>query len=131
MSYLILFVCGILTALPYVFEYTFLLPYFAMSPLFIVAATKKSAYRHGLCYSMGYYLVVFHWFLYLYPLDFAGIDRSGSVAVIAVAWFGLSFLQAIGTAFIPVIYKFITKSHSDHIHPLKKHIITALAKSHS
>ncbi len=111
MSYLILFLCGVLTALPYVFEYTFFLPYFTIAPLFIIAATKKSPYRHGLCFSMGYYLVVFHWFLYLYPLDFAGINRSGSIAVIAVAWFGLSFLQAIGTAVIPVIYRYITKSN--------------------
>lgn len=111
MSYIILFLCGILSALPYVIEYTFFLPYFALAPLFIVASTKKSAYRHGLSFSMGYYLVVFHWFLYLYPLDFAGIDKGGSIAVIAIAWFGLSLLQAVGTAFVPVLYRLLTKSN--------------------
>lgn len=111
MSYIILFLCGVLTALPYVIEYTFFLPYFTIAPLFIIASTKKSAYRHGLSFSMGYYLVVFHWFLYLYPLDFAGIDKGGSIAVIAIAWFGLSLLQAVGTAFVPLLYRLLTRSN--------------------
>lgn len=111
MSYLILFLCGILSALPYVFEYAFFLPYLTIAPLFVIATQKKSAYRHGLSFFMGYYLVVFHWFLYLYPLDFAGIDKGGSIAVIALAWLGLSLFQAIGFSFIPVIYRFITASN--------------------
>jgi apolipoprotein N-acyltransferase len=117
MSYLILFLCGILTALPYVFEYAFFLPYVTIAPLFIVAATKKSTYRHGLSFSMGYYLVVYHWFVYLYPLDFAGINSIGSIAVIAVAWLGLSLLQALGMAFIPLIYKLITRSNHQSLAP--------------
>lgn len=109
MTYLILLLCGILTALPYIFDFLFFMPYLTIAPLFIIAHKSKKAYRHGLCFSMGYYLVVYHWFLYLYPLDFAGFDTLGSIAVIAVAWFGLSLLQAIGTAFVPVIYRHLTK----------------------
>lgn len=109
MSYILLFVCGALAALPYIFEFLFLLPYFALIPLFVIAKRKKSVYRHGLCFSMGYYLVVYHWFCYLYPMDFAGISRLGSIGVIALAWVGLSFLQAVGTAFVPVLYRHLSK----------------------
>lgn len=108
MSYLLLFLCGSVTALPYVCEYLFFLPYFSIVPLFVIAKRKKSAYRHGLCFSMGYYLVVYHWFCYLYPMDFAGISKGGSVGVIALAWVGLSLLQALGTALVPVIYRRLT-----------------------
>jgi len=109
MSYLLLFVCGLLTALPLVFSPLQLLSWFTLIPLFLVAKQKKSAYRHGLVFSLGYYLLVYHWFCYLYPLDFAGFDTLGSILVIAVAWFGLSFLQSIGTAFVPVLYRYLTK----------------------
>ena len=107
-SYFIVFLCGFLTALPLVVDTLFLLPWFSLVPLFTIAGKKKSAYRHGLAFSMGYYLVVYHWFLYLYPLDFAGFDTIGSLLVIGVAWFGLSLLQGLGTAFVPVLYRSLT-----------------------
>ena len=94
MSYLLLFLCGVLTAIPLVFSPLQLLSWFTLVPLFLIAKNKKSAYRHGLVFSLGYYLVVYHWFSYLYPLDFAGFDTVGSLLVIAVAWFGLSFSLA-------------------------------------
>jgi len=54
MSYLLLFVCGLLTALPLVFSPLQLLSWFTLIPLFLVAKQKKSAYRHGLVFSLGY-----------------------------------------------------------------------------
>ncbi len=114
MSYLIVLICGILTALPYIFDFLFFLPYFSLAPLFIIALKKKSTYRHGLVFSMGYFTVVFHWFCYLYPLDFAGFNALGSIAVIITAVFGLSLLQGIGTAFVPVIFRIAVKDR----HPL-------------
>ena len=59
-------------------------------------------YLYGLLYFELFYMVGFHFFLYLYPLDFTGLDNFSSVLVIAVAWLGLSFLQALfgGIAFM-------------------------------
>lgn len=109
MSYLILFICGILSALQYVFDSLFFLPYFTVAALFITATRKKAAYRHGLCFFLGYYLVVYHWFVYLYPLDFAGFTPLGSIPVILVAWVGMSLMQGVGCAFIPFVFKRVIK----------------------
>lgn len=114
MSYLIMLICGVLTAMPYIFDFMFFLPYFTLAPLFIIAARDKRAYRHGLCFSLGYFAVVYHWFCYLYPMDFAGFNGLGSIAVIITAIVGMSLLQGVGTAFIPVIFRFVTKER----HPL-------------
>ena len=118
MSYLIMLICGILTALPYIFDFLFFLPYFTLAPLFIVALKKKSAYRHGLAFCMGYFTVVYHWFVYLYPLDFAGFDNLGSIFVIAFAILGLSFMQSIGTAFVPFIFRRAIKDRHPIFIPL-------------
>lgn len=114
MSYIIVLICGVLTAMPYIFDLLFFLPYFTLAPLFVIALKKKSAYRHGLVFSLGYFTVVYHWFCYLYPLDFAGINGLGSVAVIITAIIGLSLLQGVGTAFVPMLFRFLVKER----HPL-------------
>ncbi len=107
-------VCGVLTAMPYIFDFLFFLPYFTLAPLFIIALKKKSAYRHGLVFSLGYFAVVYHWFCYLYPMDFAGINELGSIAVIITAIVGMALLQGVGTAFVPMIFRFAVKDR----HPL-------------
>ncbi len=114
MSYLIMLICGLLTAMPYIFDFLFFLPYFTLAPLFVIALKKKSAYKHGLVFSLGYFTVVYHWFCYLYPLDFAGINEIGSIAVIITAIVGMSLLQGVGTAFVPMIFRFAVKNR----HPL-------------
>lgn len=114
MSYLLMLLCGALTAAPYVFDFLFFLPYFTVAPLIIVTLKKSAPYRHGLTFFLGYYAVVYHWFLYLYPLDFAGFNELGSIAVILVAWLGMSLLQGIGGAFVPMIFKALSKDR----HPL-------------
>lgn len=63
-------------------------------------STKRAAYRAGLVFWMSYYIVIYHWFWYMYPLDFAGISHAGGLTVVLVAWLGLSFLQAVGGAVI-------------------------------
>ena len=105
MTYLIVFVCGMLTALPLIFDFLAFLPWISLIPLFLIVEKKKSAYRHGLVFSLGYYGVVYYWFTYLYPLDFAGFSNTASILLIITAWLGLSFLQGIGTAFVPFFYR--------------------------
>ncbi len=104
MSYLIVFICGILTSLPYIFDFLAFLPWISLVPLFVISKRKKGAYRYGLSFSMGYYITVYYWFIYLYPMDFAGFSNSESVLLILLAWLGLSLFQAVQTAFVPLIY---------------------------
>lgn len=117
MSYLIALAAGLLTALPLLFDELFLLPWFSLVPLFWIAQEKKAAYRHGLVFSLGYYAILYHWFCYLYPMDFAGFDKTGSILVVAVAWVGMSLMQGIGTAFVPFFYRRLTENRRPILAP--------------
>ncbi len=117
MTYLIVFLSGILTALPLLFDFLAFLPWISLIPLFYIAEKKRSAYRHGLVFSLGYYGVVYYWFTYLYPLDFAGFSNSASVLLIMTAWLGLSLLQGVGTAFVPFFYRKLTVNDKEIFAP--------------
>ncbi len=64
----------------------------------------RRTYLWGLFYFELFYMVCFHFFLYLYPLDFTGLDEVGSVLAIGVAWLGLPFLQALFGGFVFVVF---------------------------
>lgn len=117
MSYLIVFISGILTAIPLISEYLFFLPWISLIPLFLVAEKKKTAYRHGIVFSLGYYGTVYYWFTYLYPLDFAGFSNGVSILLIITAWVGLSLLQGVGTAFVPFFYRKLYRSDKPLLAP--------------
>ncbi len=58
----------------------------------------RRLYGMGVCFFLTYLLVTFHWFLYMYPLDFADMSRPASAVVVLFAWIGLSIFQAVGAA---------------------------------
>ena len=80
----------------------------------------RSFYAKGLLYFECYFVVCFHWFTYLYPLDFTGLDNFTSVLVIILAVFGLSLLQAVGSAFIFLIYGAFARLGSFSRYPFLK-----------
>ncbi|MCQ2429268.1 MAG: apolipoprotein N-acyltransferase [Clostridia bacterium] len=85
-----------------------LLEWIAMIPSGLIVLTLASdesvryrkLYWYGLAFFESYFLVIFHWFLYMYPLTFAGLSDAASVVVVVVAWLGLSMFQAVGAAVI-------------------------------
>lgn len=108
---LLYFVFGALAALPTVFSLLSPLAFFSFVPalylLFSELTGEKSAlkmrhfYKIGLLFSMGYFIVVFHWFTYLYPLDFVGgMTPIVAIIIILLACIGLPFLQSLGFAFL-------------------------------
>jgi len=59
-------------------------------------ARLRALYGWGCLFFYCYYLTTFHWFLNLYPLDFVdGMTKGGALAVVLVAWLGLSLLQTL------------------------------------
>lgn len=105
MSYVAMFFGGIIAALPFIFSDLWLLGWVCIAPLFWIAAEKKSAYRHGLAFFAGFYGLIYHWFVYLYPMDFAGFDNFQSAVVIAVCWLGMTLLQGPVFALVAPLYK--------------------------
>lgn len=113
-----LFASAVLTGLSVAFsKYVGFIEWFSMIPLVLallrIAADRKRKLRHAYLYGLFYfecfYAVCFHWFTYLYPLDFTGLDGFGSVMVILVAVFGLSFLQALFGGFLFVLFTLISR----------------------
>jgi len=100
--------CGCLTALPMVFSNLWILswiaPVFLFAAAFFAPAPAKHPLRRAWCRGLAFFycygLVVFYWFVELYPLDFAGLDQWGALAVILVAWLGLPLLQGVFSAFL-------------------------------
>lgn len=102
---------GALAALPTVFSLLSPLAFFSFVPalyLLFSELTGESSppkmrrfYRLGLLFSMGYFIVVFHWFTYLYPLNFVGgMTPIVAIIIILLACIGLPLLQSLGFAFL-------------------------------
>lgn len=104
---LYIFAGGILSGLCVIFPQIGFLAYFSMIPAFLaflykikngLYKRKRSVYADGMIFFMSYYIVVFHWFLYLYPLSFTGMSEFYAALVVAVALIGLPLLQSLGAA---------------------------------
>ena len=107
-KWLILSVGGILFALTVILPHVGILEWIALAPalsvILTVATDPTVKYRRlyglGLVFFWPFYAVNFHWFFYMYPLDFAGMTRAASAVVVTVACLGLSLFQALGAALL-------------------------------
>ncbi len=99
---------GVLFGLTVIFPQIGLLEWVALIPALAVllvyapdsTVKLKRLYGMGFGFSMAFMPVNFHWFLYMYPLDFAGMSRPASALVVGLAWIGLSLFQALGMALL-------------------------------
>lgn len=110
-NYIFLALGAFLTALTLMIPSIGFLEWVSLVPaamVFIITARDgsvgyKQMYLYGFVYYMSFGLSIFHWFINLYPLDFAGMTKPAAAVVVIVAWFGLSLLQAVFAAFAPVL----------------------------
>lgn len=109
--FIFLLASGLLTGLTLVFTEVGFLQWITLIPMGIIlllrasdAQTRlRSLYFDGFLYYFSYYIVCFHWFAYLYPLEFIdGMSQSAALAVVLLAWIGLSLFQALmgGAVFV-------------------------------
>ncbi len=107
-----LILSGLLLGFTVIFPQIGFLEWIALVPaaaVFFVRASNpairlRKIYGMGLLFFLSFLLVTFHWFLYMYPLDFAGMSRPASAVVVMVAWIGLATFQALGAALIVVLF---------------------------
>ena len=107
-KWLILSAGGLLFALTVIFPQIGALEWIALIPALLVMLTVAAdpTVRYRRLYGMGmvffwpFYAVNFHWFFYMYPLDFAGMTRGASAVVVIVACLGLSLFQTLGAALL-------------------------------
>ena len=129
-KWLILSVGSVLFALTVIFprigalEWIFLIP--ALLVFLGIATDPAVKYRRlyglGLVFFWPFYAVNFHWFFYMYPLDFAEMTRGASAVVVLVACLGLSLFQALGAALLIPLMGVATRgrwlSRHPFLHPL-------------
>ncbi|MBE6610548.1 MAG: apolipoprotein N-acyltransferase [Ruminococcaceae bacterium] len=115
---LILFISGIVSALPYVFPSLFFISWFSFIPaIFILiklghTVTKRSAYLSGMVFGLGYFGVTYYWFWCLYPMEFAGVTPMQSVALMLLCWLGLSLIHALEFGALPLLYRLIAPNNT-------------------
>ncbi len=70
----------------------------------------RGFYGYGFLLLFSFYFVNYHWFVNLYPLDFAGLTPLAALAVVIVAWVGLPAFQAsLGACFF-VLFAILARS---------------------
>ena len=107
--FLVLLLSGLLTGLIVAFPTLGFLEWITITPALVIllrrgsdkAVKLKSLYLDGLVFFYGYYLVCWHFFLSMYPLDFIdGVTKGTAAAVVAISWFGLALLQSLFGGFV-------------------------------
>ena len=103
---LLLIFSGLLSALPLIYPQLGALQWVSMIPMGIALITlaegKKArlfgVYGLGMIFYTCYYSLVFHWLLYLHPLNFSEMSDEASLAIAMLGCFGVAFLQALFSA---------------------------------
>ncbi len=98
-----LFLCGALAALPLCYPKLGFLQWLLMVPgLYLIlqivtdpTCRLRGLFPLGFSFFFGLYLMVWHSFLYLYPMDFMNLTPVEAAGTVAFCWVGLSFLQAV------------------------------------
>ena len=80
--FLVLFASAIVTALTLIFEIMSVFVFVSLAPLVIILVKRcengrkaLSSYGVGFVWSFFFYIVIYHWFWYLWPMDFLGVEK--------------------------------------------------------
>lgn len=123
LTYLLYAICGVICALPYIWNKLWILSWIAFVPVLCCELMQENnlnrpyfaAWTRGFCFFYSYGLILFNWFTELYPLDFAGLGKAASLAVVLLAWLGIPLVQGVTSAFIVVILYFFKSKNIHHI----------------
>lgn len=112
-----LIISGFFTALPLIITELGFVQWISVVPAAVILIRSaeeeiklKRLYGRGVLFFAVYYSFSFHWFFYMYPLDFAGLSNIASIAVVLVACFGLGLFQAVQSALMFLIFGLVSKN---------------------
>ena len=125
MIYVILILSGVLTALSTMVSYLGPLAFFSLAPYLYILFKDSDAgrtkcrklYLYGLVFSLSYFLAVYHWFWYLYPMEFLGFSPLTAFFVCLFFQIGLSLLQAVPYALMPIVFRY-ARSLGKYVYPI-------------
>ncbi|MBE6534767.1 MAG: apolipoprotein N-acyltransferase [Ruminococcaceae bacterium] len=134
--FLILIISGVLTGLTVAFPAVGFFQWLTIIPAVLILLRRgsdkkvklRSMYLDGLIFFYGYYLVCYHFFLSMYPLDFIeGVTKGTAAIVVTISWLGLSLLQSLMGALVFLFSALIFRGRvCQKIGVLKPIVIAAL-----
>lgn len=111
LRYPLLIISGIFAALGVVYPENFgILAWVALIPAALVLLTLYdkvrlgSLYLYGFVFYLVYYVMGYHWFISMYPMDFAGFEPKTAIGIIALAILGISAFQAALSAIMFLMF---------------------------
>ncbi len=112
--FLKMLLCGVLVAVPYIFPSLWFISYVTFIPaLFLIygglgEASKRKAYLYGFGFGLGYYVVMYHWFLnFIAFKDWPDIGLTLAIILSLVCWLGLAAVQALEMGVLTLLYRVI------------------------
>ena len=117
-KYLSVIFSGILFSIPFIFPDFNILSFFAGIPFFIVLfdelknRKKNKAVKYTFVFAMSFYIPVFIWFLWMYPMEQTGITPLQSVFIVVAAWLGFPLLQTFVMLILPLGLKIFRKIYT-------------------
>jgi len=117
---------GVLTALCLVLPEVGFLEWLTMLPMLLYLLprvereqlTLRQAYGRGFLYFYSFYLVIWHWFIDLYPMEFIGVSKPVAVGLIAFCWLGLSLVQTVFSALVFPVFLMLSRTRLLRARPL-------------
>ena len=117
LRYPLLIISGMLAALGVVYPARCgVLAWIALIPAALVLLTLAdqvklgSLYLYGLVFYFVYYVVGYHWFISMYPMDFADMTPEAAIGIISLAIFGISAFQAVLSALMFLIFGLLSRT---------------------
>ena len=109
---------GLLTGLTVIFPQIGFLQWGLLIPALMVFFVRlpdntvryRDIYGMGFCFFLVYYTLCFHWFLWMYPLDYAGFTPIASAVVVCLGSVGLAAFQSAGAAVIFPLFAYAARS---------------------
>ncbi len=130
--YPLLIFAGLLTALGVVYpQYFGALSWISLVPLGLVllslgeSAKAWGMYLYGFVFYLVYYVMGYHWFISMYPMDFAGFEPDTAIGVIALAVLGISAFQALLSALMFLIFGLFCRTFVLRKYPVLRPLLFA------
>ena len=132
LRYPLLLVSSLLTALGVVYPQSFgIFAWVSLIPAGLVLLTlggkakSGSMYLYGFVFYLLYYVMGYHWFISMYPMDFAGMTPEAAIGIIALAILGISAFQAALSALIFLIFGLFCRTALVSRFPVLKPLLLA------
>jgi len=109
-----------LFSVPFIFPELHILAFFSGVPFFIVlfdglaGGKKNKALRYTFVFGMSFYLPVYIWFLWMYPMEQTGVTPLQSAAIVTAAWFGFPLLQTAAMLVMPLGLKIFGRGYAQN-----------------